>query len=649
MTGLLRSFLLLCVIGCLPAATLSAQELVLVKDGAAQMPIVVFKNAPPFTRQAADELAEYIGKISGAKPPVIEGLPEPLPKSAIWVGFQPVLGQLFPDVDFDFKHPEEILIAANKNHLVIAGRDRWDPDHMTMKARRGADIVGVQQEYGTVNAVYTFLQEHLGVRWLWPGELGEDIVRQATIGLEPFTRRYHPQFRARQLVFQIYALAQTNVAPNWARHQRLQLDSLYVEPAHPFGEWWDRFHETHPEYFALQADGSRGTPGGRTAKICKSNPAVWEQWLSDAEEIMAKYPNRFVFAANANDGWASGYCTCPNCRAWDHPDAPMHHYVSKGVERKIPATSDRHITFANTLARKLRERYPDRDDLFVSAMAYGPSRPAPLAAKPDPNVIVSGVWSFHNEPNDADRNHFIQWSKIAPHLLWRPNLTSAAGWKAGFPNVAPQRVIDDIQFVAKNNVIGVSMDWIYGSWAAQGPHYYMLAQMVWNPHADGDAILADYYQRAFGPAAKTMAGYWELIALAATRIGFEGKAEREVWNAAFFQDAYARLDRAKEEAAAGDAVYGKRVAFVRAGLDYLRLMREMEPFIDRLAETKGKDAGAKAAAEAKWQEQWKEIGRIIKENPYALHGSYVSPDNRYLKNYSPNPTAESWHDQPTFK
>ena len=87
----------------------------------------------------------------------------------------------------------------------------------------------------------------------------------------------------------------------------------------------------------------------------------------------------------------------------------------------------------------------------------------------------------------------------------------------------------------------------------------MLAQMVWNPDADGDAILADYYQRAFGPAAKTMAGYWELIALAATRIGFEGKAEREVWNAAFFQDAYARLDRAEEEAAAGDAVYGKRV------------------------------------------------------------------------------------------
>ena len=37
-------------------------------------------------------------------------------------------------------------------------------------------------------------------------------------------------------------------------------------------------------------------------------------------------------------------------------------------------------TFANTLARKLRERFPDRPDLTVSAMAYGVSRPPPVAA-----------------------------------------------------------------------------------------------------------------------------------------------------------------------------------------------------------------------------------------------------------------------------
>ena len=36
---------------------------------------------------------------------------------------------------------------------------------------------GMQQEYGTANAVYSFLQEQLGVRWLWPGEEDVDPAR----------------------------------------------------------------------------------------------------------------------------------------------------------------------------------------------------------------------------------------------------------------------------------------------------------------------------------------------------------------------------------------------------------------------------------------------------------------------------------------
>lgn len=46
-------------------------------------------------------------------PNVIEAEPAPLPTHAIWVGHQPALEALFPDLDFDFAHPEEILIAAN--------------------------------------------------------------------------------------------------------------------------------------------------------------------------------------------------------------------------------------------------------------------------------------------------------------------------------------------------------------------------------------------------------------------------------------------------------------------------------------------------------------------------------------------------------
>jgi hypothetical protein len=646
----IASRLAVCVVACLFASvslrsveTAQAQspatpggKLLLVKDGLSLVPIVVFENAPPFTRRAAEELAEYIEKISGARPQVIVGTPDPLPETAIWVGYQPVLNTLFPGVDFEFKHPEEILIAANEKHVVIAGRDRWDPEHMVSTTSRGREIDGIQQEYGTVNAVYTFLQDGLGVRWLWPGELGEDVVAQPTIAIEPTAVRYHPQFRSRSLIFMIYTLHKQMAGNEWARFQRLQLDSLDFNPGHPFSDWWDRFHETHPEYLSLQPNGSRGGQPGRTAKICETNPAVWEQWLQDAQETMRREPRTTVLGANPNDGWTYGYCTCDACRAWDHPGAQTVPYVNNGRQRQYVAMTDRQLTLANTLARKLRDRFPDRKDLLVAAMAYGVSTPPPISTVPDDNVLVAGVWSFHNQPNEQHRQWLVQWSEIAPRLIWRPNLSSRAGWKAGLPNVAPRRVIDDLRFVADHHVMGVAMDWIFGAWANQGPHYYMLAQMAWNPYADGEAILTDYYQRAYGPAADTMAGYWSLIERAADEIGFQNKQEREVWNEAFLREAYARLDQATQEAGAGPAVYARRVDFVRAGLDYLRLMREMEPLIDRLNETQGKDAEARKAAQARWVATWKELERIKKEHPFAVSAAYVQPGNRYLQNYNPD-------------
>jgi len=111
--------------------------LILVDKGASLAPIIVFKDAPAMIRKAANELASYIEKVGGAKPAVIEGLPNPLPKKAIWVGFQPKLKELFPKTNFDFKYPEEILIVANKNNLAIVGRDRWDPQHLVVKGGYG--------------------------------------------------------------------------------------------------------------------------------------------------------------------------------------------------------------------------------------------------------------------------------------------------------------------------------------------------------------------------------------------------------------------------------------------------------------------------------------------------------------------------------
>jgi hypothetical protein len=107
-----------------PLAASHAAGFVLVAKDTPPAPIIVFKDAPPRTRDAAVTLADYIGKISGRKPAILDGEPSPLPQRAIWVGVQGAVKRLFPQTDFDFKHPEETLIVANDKHLVTAGRLR---------------------------------------------------------------------------------------------------------------------------------------------------------------------------------------------------------------------------------------------------------------------------------------------------------------------------------------------------------------------------------------------------------------------------------------------------------------------------------------------------------------------------------------------
>lgn len=590
-------------------------KLNLVKEGADPLPIVVFENAPPFTRGAAEELAEYIEKISGARPEVLEGVPEPLPERAIWVGVQPVLEELFPDLDFEFEQPEEILIAANDRHLVIAGRDRWDPDHLVVEYQRPRDVLvveGVQEEYGTANAVYTFLQDFLGVRWFWPGENGVDILPSETIAFAPFEFRYSPPIRGRAGLFTYSQLdMQQGHSQDWLRKQRLQLDSFRLDTSHAF-RWWDRFGEIHPEFFALQPSGVRGGnppfPNERNVKMCKSNPEVWEQWLKDVEEEIARDPYKRVFSAAANDGGAQGFCICENCQAWDDLDGELVRYSWRGLTQEYVAVSDRQLKFANTLARMLKEKYPDRD-YYVTMMPYGNSRPAPVETVPEDNVIISAVFNFHNretmgrgETATEHRRMFEEWSASgASQLAWRPNLGSGAGWQLGMPSGSTRRAIDDMRLVAENNVMAVLFDAVWEHWANQGPHYYMLAQMAWDPYADGDAILEDYYQRAFGPADEAMKAYWEMVEAAGQRIIVEGQPREEVWDDTFYSQGYELLDQAREAALEGPGIYGERVAFVRAGLDYMRLYYETEALIARLRESAGEDTAAEAQARANWE------------------------------------------------
>ncbi len=611
-----------------------AAPLILVDKRASLAPIIVFKDAPAFTRQAADELATYIEKVGGVKPQVIEGLPNPVPEHAIWVGFQPKLKELFPETDFDFKYPEEILIACDGKNLVIAGRDRWDPQHLVVKTDRRATINGWQQEFGTLNAVYTFLQDYLDVRWLWPGALGEDTVRKEKIAFAPFEYRYHPQIRLRRgMLYQSCIGDGRDISVDWGRFQRTQLDSSnQASPNHCFYDWWERFHETHPEYFALQPDGTRsGYPGRGCEKICQSNPGVWDQWLDDVAKQLEKDPTRTMFSAAFTDCSDNGPCVCDKCRAWDVPEAKKRLLTWSGMVEDYVALSDRDVRFANILARKLKQRYPGKD-YYVQIFGYGPTRPAPVKNKPDDNVIVAHVSNWFAGLGDSDpasydgeksSQQFADWGAMSLNIFYRPNLPGGSGMYEMLPDVPFGRATETFRFVAEHNCTGIWFDTIDECWPTQGPLYYLMAQLAWNPRRDGYAIMDDYYRRGFGPAAGQLKAYWTLMEETRNRM-VDGKLKYlQVYDTAFFKQAASLLNAADAAVAKAPEIYRQRIAYVRVGLEFTRKLIEAMELSTRCKTDK--------EAADRMRVLWKEIEPIAKnkENYIYYHGFQSSWKARY--------------------
>ncbi|MGE3778096.1 MAG: DUF4838 domain-containing protein, partial [Pirellulaceae bacterium] len=631
------------------AANADTVPFALVDSGVKPAPIVVFADAPPRTRAAAVELADYIEKICGQRPDVIDGEPRPLPERAVWVGVQPAVKSLFPNVEFEFRYPEETLIVVSDKHVVIAGRDRWDPEQSNAHAKKGT-ITGRQREYGTVNAVYSFLQDQLGARWFWPGELGEDFPRSDRIVLAPIERRHHPQIRARAGVFHFSGLGSKGYgrSHDWTLRQRLQLDSLEMTGGGAFGDWWDRYHKRHPDLFALQPDGSRsGFPNPHNAKLCMSNPKVWELWLQDVEAALARNPNLELFNASPNDGWASGHCVCESCRAWDHPDGEPRLFHWNAHHETLPALSDRDVSFANRLGELLKQKYPDKN-YRVLMMSYGHSRPVPIKVRPADNVVMSIVANFFGRTGLADRGstrgdtfreQFEGWAKVVPSMLWRPNTGSPAGWQQGLPDLSVQQTIRDFKDVAAARCEGIFIDSVWEHWATQGPQYYVMAQLVWNPQVDAQAVLDDYYQRAFGPAATAVREYYE--ALEKERMKFtsvDGETGvfsfPKLYTSEVMRASKARLDRAAA-AVAPDSLYGRRVAFVRVGYDYTRLTLENIELMAGYWQTKD------AAVAAKVTENWSAIQQLIGANPPALNSGPLRPLTSRMAGLHPDSPAKN--------
>ena len=608
-----------------------AQPIALVKDGEATSIIVTSDQPSPVQRRAADELQHHLREMTGASVPIVtESELGSTSDALIYVGGSAALRQL--GIDTASLTGEAFIVRTIDGALVLAGDDAG--------SREGEPVYGGART-GTLYAVYDFLQDELGCRWVWPGPTGEVIPQRRTVQITELAVQETPQLLRRHFRLGVRAEARQFARDYHPRYLRDQLDDMYEtlmrdemawlkrmrmgksdkpQYGHAFTDWYDRHLEQHPEVFALQADGTRGLPTDSYprsfVKLCVSSDALLDLLIEQFEERRRRNPGHRWLNACENDG-GLGFCVCDACRALDvtlndplraklqgrgWSDEQIEQQFRPGENGLPNSLSNRYFHFYNRLARRLAQIAPDA---YVVAYAYAKYLYAPIDMKIEPNILV-GLVGFNNYPMAAEDhrrevNGLQAWRDAGVKaLFFRPN-SFYFSIAHGVPWDATTQMAGDFRMLLDGGILSTDFDRLNGHWSTSARTYYVLARQHWDTESDVEYLKREFAD-AFGPAADLVDEYfnhWENVfheaytrpdidAIARQADDFGGRIGRRkalplLLTPAVFEHGRELLARAADAAQdAGDDDLLARIRILMLGLEHGELMCEAARFaIDR--------------------------------------------------------------------
>lgn len=463
----------------LSASSTDGRELTLVQDGKANCAMVVPAEATDLQKAAVEDFTRTVRRASGAEIPVIkEAEAARLSSNTVRIVLGP--GPLAEKLGFkgDDLKPEEFRLITADNAIVVLARD------LPSSSSRASRTWGESRV--TTWALSYILDRHLGVRWLWPGELGTVVPARRTIRVPELDVRWQPTQLGRNF--------RSSRGPEvllWSAHHQVTGGRQNYRFSHSFrrgsdnGEWWDRFHESRPDNFAKNSAGEIAYTNNDKEffQLCVSNPAVTEQIVRGWEE--AGRPD--FWDVTPNDG--SGYCTCDNCRALDLKYGGVT-YSKEDIWKQAPHVSltDRYVWHWNQLIRIMREKNPNvRIGVYYYSAYRNPSR----TLKVEDRIVGQIVHGF-------DFSFWKSWQAVgAKEIDLRPNW-----WHMGAngPNLPLRQAGEYVEQARKSGMRLFLMDSLMEYWAAQGPYYYVMARLAARPDLTTEDVISEYCE-AFGKAA----------------------------------------------------------------------------------------------------------------------------------------------------
>ncbi len=477
-------------------------------------------------RRAAEVLVEWVEKMTGVRLTVVDSAPADRP--SIVIGTAAIKAGLKLD-DIDSPSQEGLRISLRGNRLLLAG----------------------QSGVATTRAVCRLL-ESWGCRYFVDHPLGEVFPKTNTLTVEKLEVTEQPGF-----VYRSIWGSQWSGLTLWKVWNGA--GGLPLQTQHAWGRYIPKdLFDNHPEYFALR-DGQRRAGDW----YCTSNPEVRRLF---AQGVIAEIAQGNQHPSiSPPDG--RGYCECTACLAQDDPQViePSSGRVS---------VSNRYVDFFQDVARQVRQAAPDS---ILSFYCYADYTQAPSnVTKLEPNLCA---WlapirycRLHRigHPNCPSRIQLARlvesWAAIAEKLGYRTYNYNLAECLVPFSMISIWK--HDIPYLKSKNCLGINLETL-ANWQIYGPHIYLSIRLAYDPQADADAIMDDYFDKFYGPrAGPLMKQYWLDIDRAFVKLNCHAGgfyAVHLVYTPEFIRHCQDLLERAAA-AAEGEPAYLARVRMAAEGL-----------------------------------------------------------------------------------
>ncbi len=350
------------------AAASADQELTLSRDGRSEYVIVIPDQASSVERTAARELREHLAQVTGAALPIVSAGESPQDKPRIVLGDGAITRELLPGFDPAKLSPDAIVIKTVGRDLVLAGHPRR----------------------GTLYAVYTFLEDTVGIRWWTATE--SHIPKRPTLSVPRLDIAYAPKVADRatrylQLsdgCFTDHSLVtedeQRAMGIFSARlrlngHDHYSIPDEYGGPNGLIG--WvhtfyqingllpvEKYFDEHPDWYSLV----KGERRKEHSQLCLTNAEMRTEMIRVVKERIRANPGATMISISQND-W-HGYCECEPCKTLDEREGTHAGTL---------------IHFINAVAEEVEKEFPG---ILIETLAYQYTRKPPQHVRPRHNVVI---------------------------------------------------------------------------------------------------------------------------------------------------------------------------------------------------------------------------------------------------------------------